>query len=191
VKTVHPLAHLADEDLMCADAATAPRAFEVIYDRHSRPAYSLAYRILGSHGPAEDAVQEAFLTLWRNRSRYLPERGGLRAWLLPIVHARSVDVLRRNAVQWKRQTLVDDFEEPADADERSDAEVIRQEEATEVRKALAELSAPQQKVIVLAYFGGYTHREIADLLEEPLGTVKDRMRRGLQKLHGGLTREVA
>ena len=187
MKTVHPLAHLADEDLMCADDATAPRAFEIIYDRHSRPAYSLAYRILGSRGPAEDAVQEAFLTVWRNRSRYLPERGSVRAWLLAIVHARSIDVLRRNAVHLKRQTAVEDFKEPPDAD----AEVIRREEANEVREALAELSAREQRVIVLAFFGGYTHREIAELLEEPLGTVKGRMRHGLQKLHGGLTGKVA
>jgi RNA polymerase sigma-70 factor, ECF subfamily len=176
---------------MGADDATAPQAFEIIYDRHSARAYSLAYRILGSRGPAEDAVQEAFLTVWRNRSRYLPERGGVRAWLLAIVHARSIDVLRRNAVHWRRQISVEDFEELLDVDERTDAEVIRREEATEVREALAKLSAREQKVIVLAYFGGYTHREIADLLEEPLGTVKGRMRLGLQKLHGGLTGEVA
>jgi RNA polymerase sigma factor (sigma-70 family) len=132
MRTVHPLAHLADEDLMAVDEAIASRAFEVVYDRHGRPAYSLAYRILGSRGPAEDAVQEAFLTVWRSRARYLPERGSVRAWLLAIVHARSIDVLRRNAVHLKRQASVEDFEDIREAKERTDVEVIRREEAGEV-----------------------------------------------------------
>jgi RNA polymerase sigma-70 factor, ECF subfamily len=141
----------------------AARAFEVIYDRHSRPAYSLAYRILGSRTTAEEAVQEAFLSVWRSRSRYLPERGSVRSWVLAIAHSRSIDVLRRNAVHLQRQAFSadDDFEDRREAFERTDDEVIEREQAGELREALTQLAPSQQKVVELAYFGGSTHRGAA------------------------------
>jgi RNA polymerase sigma-70 factor, ECF subfamily len=191
--TRHPLAHLADEDLMQIGSEDAARAFEVIYDRHSRPAYSLAYRILGSQTTAEEAVQEAFLSVWRSRSRYLPERGSLRSWILAIAHSRSIDVLRRNAVHLQRRAFSadDDFEDRREASERTDDEVIEREQAGELREALTQLAPSQQKVVELAYFGGFTHREISEMLKEPLGTIKGRMRLGLEKLRENSLGEVA
>ena len=176
---------------MGLEGDAAARAFELIYDRHARAAYSLAYRILGAPGPAEDAVQEAFLTVWRNRARYLPERGSVRTWVLAIAHGRSIDVLRRNLVHARRRTEVDDLEERQVARERTDDEVVQREEAHEVNTALAGLPTSQRKVLELAYFGGFTHREIAKMLEEPLGTVKGRMRLGLEKLRDQLSGSLA
>jgi RNA polymerase sigma-70 factor, ECF subfamily len=177
---------LADEDLMGIEGEAAARAFEVIYDRHAGAAYSLAYRILGARAPAEDAVQEAFLTVWRTRARYLPERGSVRTWLLAIAHRRAIDVLRRSVVHDRRRTDVEDLHEREEAPERTEAEVVRREDTREVRAALDGLPASQRKVLELAYFGGFTHREIATMLEEPLGTIKGRMRLGLEKLRDAL-----
>lgn len=186
-----PLERLADEDLMRSVGDSEPRAFEVIYDRHSGAAYSLAYRILGSRGAAEDAVQEGFLTVWRSRSRYMPERGSVRTWVLAIVHRRSIDVLRRNVVHLRRQRAADEAQDRHLESDRTELEVVRREEAREVRAALEDLPSAQRKVLELAYFGGFTHSEIAGMLEEPMGTVKGRMRLGLQKLRTQLAGDAA
>jgi RNA polymerase sigma-70 factor, ECF subfamily len=180
--SARPLERLADEDLMHMTGESEQRAFALIYDRHSGAAYSLAYRILGSRGAAEDAVQEAFLTVWRSRPRYMPERGSVRTWVLAICHRRSIDVLRRNVVHLRRQQAAQDAEDRHLEGDRTEVEVERREEAREVRTALDELPPAQRKVLELAYFGGFTHREIAGMLEEPMGTIKGRMRLGLQKL---------
>lgn len=166
-------------------------AFALIYDRHSGAAYSLAYRILGSRGAAEDAVQESFLTVWRSRERYMPERGSVRTWVLAIVHRRSIDVLRRNVVHLRRQKAAGEAADRHLEGDRTEVEVVRREEAREVRAALEELPPPQRKVLELAYFGGFTHSEIAGMLDEPMGTVKGRMRLGLQKLRIQLAGDVA
>jgi RNA polymerase sigma-70 factor, ECF subfamily len=176
---------------MHLEGPAAARAFELIYERHGGAAYSLAYRILGSRGPAEDAVQEAFLTVWRSRSRYMPERGSVRTWVLAIVHRRSIDVLRRNVVHLRRQHAAEEAQERHLEEERTETEVVRREEAREVRAALDELPAAQRRVLELAYFGGFTHREIAGMLEEPMGTVKGRMRLGLEKLRTRLAGDAA
>ncbi len=186
-----PLERLADEDLMHLTGDGESRAFALIYDRHSGAAYSLAYRILGSRGAAEDAVQEAFLTVWRSRSRYMPERGSLRTWVLAICHRRSIDVLRRNVVHLRRQQAASENEDRNLEGDRTEVEVVRREDAREVRAALDELPSAQRKVLELAYFGGFTHREIAGMLEEPMGTVKGRMRLGLQKLRLQLAGDAA
>lgn len=167
------------------------RAFALIYDRHSSAAYSLAYRILGSRGAAEDAVQESFLTVWRSRERYMPERGSVRTWVLAITHRRAIDVLRRNVVHLKRQQAASENEDRNLQDDRTEVEVVRREEAREVRAALEGLPTAQRKVVELAYFGGFTHSEIAGMLEEPMGTVKGRMRLGLQKLRMQLAGDAA
>ena len=186
-----PVERLADEDLMHLAGEDESRAFALIYDRHSGAAYSLAYRILGSRGAAEDAVQEAFLTIWRSRARYMPERGSVRTWALAIVHRRSIDVLRRNVVHLRRQQAANDAKDRHLEGDRTEVEVVRREEAREVRAALADLPSAQRKVLELAYFGGFTHREIAGMLEEPIGTVKGRMRLGLQKLRTQIAGEAA
>jgi len=176
------LASLADEELMQLVPQGRAEAFEVIFERHSGPAFSLAYRMCGQRGVAEDVVQEAFLALWRSGARYDRTRGSVRTWLLGIVHHRAIDILRRGSTQERRRSSDEGLEERLEAPERTDVEVARREEAREIRTALRELPAEQSKVIELAYFGGFSHTEIASMLKTPIGTVKGRMRLGLTKL---------
>lgn len=182
---------LADEEIMHLVGEGNPRAFELLYDRHGGPAFSLAYRMVGSRVTAEDISQEAFLSIWRSRMRYQPERGSVRTWVLGIVHHRAIDALRRNLVHDKRRASAEGIEERFEAPEQTDVEVARREEARTVRAAIAELPDDQSKVIELAYFGGFSHSQIADMLEMPIGTVKGRMRLGLDKLRRQLAGEAA
>jgi RNA polymerase sigma-70 factor (ECF subfamily) len=182
---------LADEELMRLVARGDPRAFEVVYDRHGGAAFSLAYRMVGNRTGAEDVVQEAFVSIWRSRTRYEPERGSVRSWILGIVHNRTIDALRRNLVHERRRTSAEGIEERFEAPERTDAEVARRDEASSVRAALGTLPGDQERVIELAYFGGFTHTQIAKMLDEPIGTVKGRMRLGLEKLRRQLAGELA
>lgn len=168
-----------------------PRAFEILYDRHSGPAFSLAYRMVGNRVVAEDVSQEAFVSIWRSRLRYQPERGSVRTWVLGIVHHRAIDALRRNTVHDKRRASSEGIEERFEAPEQTDVEVARREEARTVRAALENLPEEQCRVIELAYFGGFSHSQIADQLEMPIGTVKGRMRLGLDKLRRSLVGEAA
>jgi RNA polymerase sigma-70 factor (ECF subfamily) len=180
------LRDLADEDLMHLVAKGDARAFETVYDRHSGAAFSLAYRMVGKRSMAEDVVQEAMLNLWRSGARYERTRGSVRTWMLGIVHHRAIDALRRATVHDRRRTGDEDIAERLEAKERTDVEVVRREEAREVRQALDELPTEQCQVLELAYFGGFSQSEIAEMLETPLGTVKGRMRLGLEKLRGAL-----
>jgi RNA polymerase sigma-70 factor (ECF subfamily) len=189
----HPTKHvedLADEDLMARVADADPTAFGVIYDRHSTAAYSLAYRIAGRRSTADDIVQEAFLSLWRSAARYDARRGGVRTFILGIVHNRSIDALRRATVHDSRRVSDDGIEERFAAPERTDAEVVRRDTAQNVRAAMSQLPADQHKVIDLAYFGGFSQSEIAEMLGAPLGTVKGRMRLALEKLRTSLGEEA-
>ena len=180
------LRRLADEDLMDHVREGDPNAFSVIYDRHSSAAFSLAYRMVGRRNMAEDVVQEAFLSLWRAGARYDAARGSVRTWVLGIVHNRAIDALRRATVHDSRRASDEGMEERFEAPDRTDAEAARRSEAGEVRAALGALPPDQLRVIELAYFGGFTHSEIAEMLDTPLGTVKGRMRLGLEKLRGVL-----
>jgi RNA polymerase sigma-70 factor, ECF subfamily len=177
---------LADEDLMQLVREGDAEAFEVIYERHSTAAFSLAYRMTGRRGAAEDVVQEAFLSLWRSGARYDRTRGSVRTWVLGIVHHRAIDALRRSMVHDRRRASDEGIEERFEAADRTDVEAARRQEAAEVRTALAELPDDQGKAIELAYFGGFSHSEIASMLDMPIGTVKGRIRLGLQKLRGSL-----
>jgi len=186
------LRELADEDLMQLVRRGEPTAFEVVYERHSSAAFSLAYRMCGTRAAAEDVVQEAFLSLWRSGARYDRARGSVRTWMLGIVHNRAIDSLRRSVVHDRRRASDEGIEERFEARERTEVEVARLDEAQEIRTALQTLPAEQCRVIELAYFGGFTQTEIATMLETPIGTVKGRMRLGLEKMRvqlGGL-REV-
>ena len=173
---------LADEDLMQLMRRGQAPAFEVVYERHASAAFSLAYRIVGTRNGAEDVSQEAFLSIWRSGARYDRNRGSVRTWVLGIVHHRAIDHLRRSAVHDKRRASDEGMEERFEARERTDVEVARRDEARTVRDAMGQLPAEQSQVIELAYFGGFTHTEIAEMLETPVGTVKGRMRLGLKKL---------
>jgi RNA polymerase sigma-70 factor (ECF subfamily) len=177
-----PLRDLADEDLMQLVRKGEPGAFDAIYERHSTAAFSLAYRMTGTRIAAEDVVQESFLSLWRSNARYDRTRGSVRTWVLGIVHNRAIDHLRRSVVHDRRRASDEGIEERFEAKERTEVEAARRDEAREVREALQTLPAEQCKVIELAYFGGFTHSEIAAMLETPIGTVKGRMRLGLEKM---------
>jgi RNA polymerase sigma-70 factor (ECF subfamily) len=180
------LSALADEDLMQLVRRGDTLAFEVVYERHATAAFSLAYRMTGTRNVAEDVVQEAFLSLWRSGARYDRARGSVRTWVLGIVHNRAIDALRRSMVHDRRRASDEGIEERFEARERTDVEAARREEAGTVRGALSSLPADQSQVIELAYFGGFTHTEIADMLEAPVGTVKGRMRLGLKKMKAQL-----
>ena len=185
------LPRLADEELMHVVQSGDPRAFEVLYDRHGGAAFSLAYRMVGKRAVAEDIVQEAFLSIWRSKVRYEREKGSVRTWVLGIVHHRTIDALRRNLVHERRRASAEGLEERQEAKELTDVEAARREEAREVRAALQSLPGEQSRVIELAYYGGFTHTQIAEMLEMPVGTVKGRMRLGLEKMRRELTGEVA
>jgi RNA polymerase sigma-70 factor (ECF subfamily) len=180
------LRKLADEELMELVAGNDPDAFEVILERHADAAFSLAYRMCATRSLAEDVTQEAFLALWRGGARYDRARGSVRTWALGIVHNRAVDALRRCNVHERRRAGDEGIEDSLEAPERTDAQAIGNAVAGELRGALDELPDEQRQVIELAYFGGFTHIEIASMLDLPLGTIKGRMRLGLHKLRGQL-----
>jgi RNA polymerase sigma-70 factor, ECF subfamily len=183
---------LADEELMPWIGRKDAEAFEVFYDRHGGAAYSLAYRILGERGAAEDCIQEAFISIWRSGGRFDPTRGSVRSWTLSIVRNRAIDVLRSKAGKAPKMTFDDDeILESRPSEELTEEEAMRHETATEVRGALSQLPDEQSKVIQLAYFGGFSQSEIAGMLNVPLGTVKGRMRLGLEKIRGELAEGLA
>jgi RNA polymerase sigma-70 factor, ECF subfamily len=182
---------LADEDLMPLVERKDPSAFELVYDRHGGPAYSLAYRIVGDRGTAEDVTQEAFLSLWRSGAKYDRARGSVRTWLLGVVRNRAIDALRREATRAPTVELeLERLPDQGPYTELTDAEALRREAAREVRGALRMLPADQLKVIELAYFGGLSHSEIAEALGMPLGTVKGRMRLAMEKIRATLAEGV-
>ena len=172
---------LADEDLISLTDGGDAQAFAALYDRHSRVAYSLAYRMMGERQAAEDLVQEAFLKVWRAARSYRVERASVRTWILSILNNRGIDQLRSNASRHRTQERVE-AQTPTSQPSEAFAETWRSSQREQVREALRGLPPEQLKVLELAYFSGYTHTEIAELLNLPLGTVKGRMRLGLQKL---------
>jgi RNA polymerase sigma-70 factor (ECF subfamily) len=172
---------LADEDLISLVEAADADAFATLYDRHSRAAFSLAYRMMGERQASEDLAQDAFLKVWRAAGSYRAERGSVRTWILSIVHNRGIDQLRSHA---SRRRTQDKLEASAPRSQPSEAfaETWRNSQRDQVREALNTLPPEQLKILELAYFSGYTHVEISELLRLPLGTVKGRMRLGLQKI---------
>jgi RNA polymerase sigma-70 factor, ECF subfamily len=173
---------LADEELMALVYAGEPRAFEVIFDRHAGVAFALAYRMCGRRPLAEEIVQEAFMSLWRSTARYDASRGSVRAWVLRVVHNRTIDAFRRELTCSSHDVSEEWISETLPARERTEDEVERRSEARLVRSALDSLPNDQRQVIELAYFGGFSHTQIATALGLPPGTVKGRMRLGLSKL---------
>lgn len=171
-----------DEALLARMIDRDTGAFATLYDRHSRMAFGLAYRMLGDAAAAEDVVQESFLSVWRQAETFRPEKAAVRTWVLSIVHHRAVDRLRRRDAH---ELVEADFDAPPDrVDDRVDVEheVDALLDTQRIRAALAALPPDQRRAIELAYFGGHSHGEIARMLGIPLGTVKGRLRIGLQKL---------
>jgi RNA polymerase sigma-70 factor, ECF subfamily len=172
---------LADEDLISFVEAADAEAFATLYDRHSRAAFSLAYRMMGERQASEDLTQDAFLKVWRGASSYRADRGSVRTWILSIVHNRGIDQIRSQASRRRTQDKVEGSA-PRSQPSEAFAEAWRNSQRDQVREALNTLPSEQLKILELAYFSGYTHVEISDLLGLPLGTVKGRMRLGLKKI---------
>ena len=158
------------------------RAFEVVFDRHADAAFSLAYRMCGRRSTAEDVVQEAFVSLWRSGAAYDRARGSVRSWVLGVVRNRAIDLFRRESVRTGRDVNADGLVEMMPAGDDTPSEVQHREDAQQIRGALEQLPVDQRQVIELAYFGGFSHSQIASMLELAPGTVKGRMRLGLTKL---------
>jgi RNA polymerase sigma-70 factor, ECF subfamily len=183
---------LPDEDLISFVGQGDAEAFTTLYDRHSHAAFSLAYRVMGERQAAEDLAQDAFLKLWRSATSYRRERGSVRTWLLSIVRNRDIDQLRAQASRWRTQDRIE-ASAPRSQPSEAFAETWRNSQRDQVRDALNTLSPPQLKVLELTYFSGYTHVQVSELLDVPLGTMKGRMRLGLKKMrdyfeHPKLTR---
>ena len=172
---------LADEELISLVAQGDAEAFAVLYDRHNRPAYSLAYRMVGEKQAAEDLTQDAFLKVWRSATSYRADRASVRTWLLSIVHNRGIDQLRSLASRRRTQEKIE-ASAPKSQPSEAFAQSWHNSQREQVREALSTLPQEQLKTLELAYFSGYTHVEIAELLDVPLGTVKGRMRSGLKKM---------
>ena len=181
----------SDELLVARLTERDSDAFAALYDRHSRIAFGLAYRLLNDASAAEDVVQEAFLSLWRQAETFQQGRSSARTWLLSIVHHRAVDRLRR-----KDSHEIGDGDALVQLAEREDpqasveAQVASTLEARQIRRALEDLPPEQRQAIELAYFGGLSHSEIARQLSVPSGTVKGRLRIGLQKLRVALEASI-
>jgi RNA polymerase sigma-70 factor, ECF subfamily len=189
--TPEALQRLADEDLMTLVERRDADAFAVLYDRHGGAAYSLAHRIVGNPGSAEEVTQEAFLSVWRSGARFDTARGSVRSWTLGIVRNRAIDALRRSSSSAPKLDFDDEAVlETQESGELTETEAIRRDTASRVRGALRELPSEQSEVIGLAYFGGFTHSEIAEMLGMPLGTVKGRMRLGLEKIRATLAERM-
>jgi RNA polymerase sigma factor (sigma-70 family) len=173
------VAQLSDEALLEAVAGNDEAALGELYDRFGRVAYGLALRIVRDASLAEDAVQEAFLQVWRGAGSYRPERAKASTWLLTFVHRRAVDLVRRE--ERRRADPVEALPDPAGPG--ADEEAARGSRRQVVQTALQALPAEQRQAIELAYYGGLTQSELADRLGQPLGTIKSRMFTGLQRLH--------
>ncbi|WP_245159175.1 sigma-70 family RNA polymerase sigma factor [Blastococcus sp. TF02A-35] len=159
-------------------------AVDELYERFRRPAFALARRILADDGLAEDVLQDVFLGVWRDPYAYDGARGSFSSWLLAVVHHKAVDAVRREESQRRRQARAEDqavLDEPVatrDVEDDAWSRVV----ADQVRSALGELPTPQREALTLAYYGGYTQREVAALTGTPLGTVKTRMLAGMRRL---------
>ena len=173
------LAHLSDEALVALAARSEQLALAELYDRFGRPAYGLALRILRDEALAEDAVQEAFLALWRTAGRFVPERGKASTWILTLVHRRAVDLVRRE--ERRRTDALEHAHEP-EARGAVDEEAWLRLQRERVQDALRKLPDQQREAIELAYYGGFTQSELAERLGQPLGTIKSRMFMGLGRL---------
>jgi RNA polymerase sigma-70 factor, ECF subfamily len=178
-----------DDLLMSQVQGGSGEAFEELYDRYGVRAYRVARSICHDQGHAEDAVQEAFLSIWKSRTAYQAQRGTVAAWLLTTVRYRAIDVARRDHKHAGRQAVAHILAYPAPG--TLDDQVANRDEADRLRALLNRLPDTQREVVTLAFYGELTHAEIATALDLPAGTVKGRMRLGLQKLRTNIEKDAA
>lgn len=182
--SVTPL-EVSDEQIIEGLRRQEPEMLECLYERYHRLAFALATRILGDSGMAEEVVQEAFLSAWRHAGSYRPERASVKTWLTSIVHHRAIDRLRSRVIHDPLDTLETAPASPLLPDVADLA--IQNMEGEKVRAALLDLPQEQRQAITLAYFSGWTHVEIAGHAGVPVGTVKGRLRLGLEKMRRSLS----
>jgi RNA polymerase sigma-70 factor (ECF subfamily) len=173
------LAHLSDEGLLSLIAGSDDDALAELYDRFGGVAYGLALRILRDDALAQDAVQEAFLAVWRTADRFLAERARASTWVLTIVHRRAVDLVRRE--DRRRAEPLESAPEPAAAESVEETAELGFQRRV-VQEALRRLPPEQRQALELGYYGGLTQSELAERLDAPLGTIKSRMFTGLARL---------
>ncbi len=182
-------ADFSDEELMARIFQRDMQAFEAIYHRYNSMVYSTALRIIGDANLAEDITQEIFLRIWRHPDRYVASRGRFLSWLISVSRNRTVDEFRKRG---RRQRLEGASQDQHNLDlptgDTDDPQLLAQaaEDRSHILAALAHLPAEQKQALELAYFGGLSQQEIAQLLKQPLGTVKTRIRLGMQKLRARL-----
>jgi len=181
-QTARELAHLSDEAVLALIARADDQALAELYRRFGRLAYGLAFRILRDDALAQDAVQDAFLGVWRAAGRFTAERSKPSTWLLTLVHRRAVDLVRRE--ERRRTEPLQPESEFAGAEAADEAELATRRQT--IREALRQLPSEQREAIELAYYGGYTQSELAERLGQPLGTIKSRMFTGLARLRDAL-----
>jgi RNA polymerase sigma-70 factor (ECF subfamily) len=172
------LAHFSDEALLALVSRSDEDALAELYDRYGRVAYALAFRVLRDAAHAEDAVQEAFLAVWRSADRFLAERAKPSTWILTLVHRRAVDLVRRE--ERRRAEPLDVAPDPAGREAGDELDLRNRRKI--VQEALRQLPDDQREAIELAYYGGFTQSELAERLGVPLGTIKSRMFTGLRRL---------
>jgi RNA polymerase sigma-70 factor, ECF subfamily len=180
-----------DESLIRLIAQLRGEALDQLYERYSRLIYGLAMMIVGDRSIAEEITLDVFMRVWQKAAIYRPDQAKVSTWLTHIARNHSIDVLRRQAVRLDRSALSleevfsDDLVNPQDTQELAEGSLRRER----VRTAVSQLPAEQKQALLLAYFGGYTQAQIADILEQPLGTVKTRIRLAMQKLRDLLGEE--
>ena len=178
-------AYLSDEALIALLTRRDDQALAELYDRYSRAAYSLALRVLRDPAVAEDAVQDAFLTLWRTANQFLPGRGKPSTWILTLTHRRAVDIVRRE--QHRKTEPLETVKPPEHTDRDTHEQATLRERRRTIQQALRKLPDPEREALELAYYAGFTQTELADRLALPLGTIKSRMYNGLRRLRDTLT----
>jgi len=181
-----PLGGLNDVQLGELLAEGNTDALEQLYDRYGALSYSVAVRLLGDPAKAEDVVQDVFLQLWNGAGQFDSNRGSLRTWVLTAIRNRSIDYLRGRGAHERREREIPEHVEAVGGGSDPWREVAQSLDQEAVGRALQALPSEQRQAIELAYFGGYTQREIAEMIRVPLSTVKGRMRLGLEKLHSYL-----
>jgi RNA polymerase sigma-70 factor (ECF subfamily) len=185
----HPAA-LRDDELMSEVNAGSVQSFIDLYDRYCHRAYQVARAVCRDDGRAQEAVQDGFLSVWNGRANYRPQQGTVAAWLLTVVRYRAIDIARANHKHASRRARVDQLTELEAFDDPFET-VVKRDDAQRLQASLAMLPDAQAEVIMLAYYGELSHTEIAAHLGLPAGTVKGRMRLGLQKLHAEIKQAVA
>ncbi|HEX2026577.1 MAG TPA: ECF RNA polymerase sigma factor SigK [Nitriliruptorales bacterium] len=174
-----------DADLMRAVARGDQEAFAVLYDRYADRVFGLIRKVLRDPSQSEEVAQEVFVEIWRTARRYDPDKGAVATWFMTLAHRRAVDRVRSEQSSRKRESRAGagDVERPFDEVEE---QIETRVEHQRVRRALEALTDLQRQAIELAYYGGNTYREVAELLDTPLGTIKTRMRDGLVRLRDAL-----